>query len=218
MLVREAGGRAGSCVVALSLFCRVLGGSACGMLPAGKSRSRESEEERGAGCSLVWWMPVSNDSNSRWLQFREGAGRSGAECEQVEEGLRTKKVGRRRLKRKGGQQTGRLNRIPFRWPLPITPGGSSDQRAVPQAPRHYQSAKHRPPALVGYRRQKWGRVPWSGQWDAQEACCIGFNAKYSQGEATPRRWPGRSFQHECAPASTSRPHKRQHPPIERFAG
>lgn len=85
------------------------------------SRGREeSEEERGAGCSLEWWMPVSNDSNSRWLQFREGAGRSGAECEQVEEGLRTKKEGRRQLKRKGGQQTGRLNRIPFRWPLPIT--------------------------------------------------------------------------------------------------
>lgn len=91
---------------------------------------------------------------------------------------------------------------------PLPPGGSNDQRAVPQAPRHYQSAKHRPPALVGSHSQRWGRVPWSGQWDAQEVCCTGFNAKYSQGEARPRRWPGRSFQHECAPASTSRPHKK----------
>lgn len=182
------------------------------------SRGREeSEEVRGAGCSPVWWMPVSNDSEGRWLQFHEGAGRSEAEWEQVEEGLRTnERGGQEMIKKKRRSTDGRAGSTESHsdghcLSHPLPPGGSNDQHAVPKAPRHYQSAKHLPPALVGYRCQKWGFSPWSGQWDAQEACCIGFNAKYSQGEAMSRRWPGRSFQHEYAPASTSRPHKKAAP-------
>lgn len=120
---------------------------------------------RGAGRSPVWWMPVSNDSEGRWLQFHEGAGRSEAEWEQVEEGLRTKeRGGQEMIKKKRRSTDGRAGSTESHsdghcLSHPLAPGGSNDQRAVPKAPRHYQSAKHRPPALVGYRCQKWGLSP-----------------------------------------------------------
>lgn len=70
------------------------------------SRGREeSEEVRGAGRSPVWWMPVSNDSEGRWLQFHEGAGRSEAEWEQVKEGLRTKERGGQEMIKKKRRST-----------------------------------------------------------------------------------------------------------------
>lgn len=96
---------------------------------------------RGAGCSPVRWMPVSNDSEGRWLQFHEGAGRSEAEWEQVEEGLRTNERGGQEMIKKKRRSTdgraGRLNRIPFRWPLPITstsPRRKQRSTCCPQGP------------------------------------------------------------------------------------
>lgn len=146
---------------------------------------------------------------SSFIKVQAGQKQSGSRWRKV---YARKRRAQERIKKKRRSTEWQAQPNPIHMAIapshPLPPGGSNDQRAVPQAPRHYQSAKHRPPALVGSRSQRWGRVPWSGQWDAQEACCTRFNAKYSQGEARPRRWPGRSFQHECAPASTSRPHKK----------
>lgn len=98
MLVREGRRRAGPCVwlFLCSVVCwgQAVRDVACRQVAVERSLRRSE----GAGCSLVWWMPVSNDSEGRRadgssLQFHQGAGRSEAEWEQVEEGLRTKEEG-----------------------------------------------------------------------------------------------------------------------------